>query len=762
MSKKKERTTLGKWTRRAFIGTAGLLGTGLVVGVGGYVHMGKKVKEFTGSGMGDGNSLNAWIRISPDNKITLALARAEMGQGVYTSMAQLIAEELEVDINDISVIHPQPESPYANTFLVTQSAPNAFEGYKGMERLYAFIPVIATGGSTTIRDGWTNLRMAGATAREMLKQAAADKWEIDVTDCVAENAVVTNSKNKEKLTYGQLAEAAAEIDLDNLPTLKQRKDYKLIGKPIQRLDLLPKVNGTAEYGIDVRLDNMLYAAVRHPRSIGGNITSITNEEAILKMRGVKKVVITPIGIAAVVADNSWRAMQAAQKLETQEDAEYYNIDTDGLRSEMLRILDEVAIATPLDKGAVDKNIQEGIENDPENVIDVMYEVPYLAHATMEPINCTMLIKDGKCEVYTGHQAPSVVHSKTKEATEIPMEDIKVNITYLGGGFGRRAEPDMINIAAAVAKSMEGTPVQTLFSREEDMKNDMYRPMAICKMKAKISESGKLTTMDSKLVSQSVGQSSTSRIMPAMAPAPEADPSTVEGLIDLPYTIPNQRTRIGHISLPIQVGYWRSVGYSQNAFFAESFIDECAHKAGADPLDFRMDMIQDKPRFFAVLNKVGELSNWKSDLPEGRYRGVSLVESFGSIVGQVAEITKLSDTEFKIDNFYCVIDCGNIVNPDTIEAQMEGGINFGLSAALYGEITWKNGAVVQTNFNDYEMITLRNAPEITTFIMDVDAYPGGVGEPGTPPAAPALCNAIFAATGTRVRSLPLSKHGFSFV
>ena len=747
-----------KWTRRAFIATGGLLGTGLVVGIGGYAYISRAVKKYSGKGMGDGESLNAWIRIAPDNTITMAVPRAEMGQGVYTSLPQMIAEELEVEMSKIKVIHPQPEPPYSNTYLLTQESSNAFKGYNLMEKVYAFMPIVGTGGSTSIADGWYNMRYAGATAREMLIKAAADQWGVSTSDCYAENGQVVNRKSMERLNYGDLTEAASTIKLKDLPELKKRSDFKIIGKSVQRLDIPPKVDGSAMFGIDARPEGMLYAAIKHPSTIGGKITAVKNEDEILAINGVQKVIITEFGAAAVIANNTWAADTGTKFIEVEEEVLHGDISTVKISAEMREILESEPIATPVNSGDVDAIFEES----GGKVIEGTYEVPYLAHATMEPMNCTVLMKDGKCESWVGHQATSVVQNLLSEVTGIPKSDVTVNITYLGGGFGRRAEPDFIRIAAAVAREMEGTPIQTIFTREEDMKNDMYRPAALCRFKAKVNDSGSIDAWDNKLVLQSVSNSAMSRIMPSMAVAPAKDEATTEGVIHLPYEMSNMRVSFGDISLPIQTGFWRSVGNSQNTFFSESFMDECAHAVGQDPYLFRKSKMKGHPRFEAVLDKVAEISNWNEPLPDGKFRGIAIAKSFGSIVAEVAEITKKGEKEFSIDNYYCAIDCGNCINPDTVEAQVEGGMIFGLTAALYGEITWENGAVVQSNFPDYEMIRMAVNPRVQVHIMDLDEAPGGVGEPGTPPAAPALANALFAATGERIRTLPLTKAGYKFV
>lgn len=759
MSKnKKERSTAAKWTRRAFIGLGGLMGVGLIAGVGGFMYMKQAVRRYSGAGMGKGNSLNAWIRIAPDNTITLAVPRAEMGQGVYTSLPQLIAEELEVDMSMIKVIHPQPESPYSNTYVLTQEAPNIFKTYTVMETMYSFMPVIATGGSTSITDGWNNMRYAGATAREALIRAAAKRWDVQASDCYAEKGHIINRKNDERLKYGDLAEEAAGIEIKELPKLKEKKDYKIIGKPVQRIDIPEKVTGDAIFGLDVRLDDMLYAAVRHPGTIGGKISSIKNEDDILKKKGVKKVFVSEYGVAIVIADNTWRAINAARAIKTEEDNANADISTASLQAEMDRKLEEDPIEIRVNEGdALGELDKEG-----GKVVEGKYDVPYLAHATMEPMNATVLVKDGKCEAWLGHQAISVVHNLLNESTGVDKKNIKINTTYLGGGFGRRAEPDFVRFAGSAAKEMPGVPVQTVFSREEDMQNDTYRPMATCQFKAKVNNEGEITAFNSMSVLQSCAHNAAMRIFPAMASAPEDDGTTVEGIEDLPYVMKNKRVAFGNMELPIQIGYWRSVGYSQNSFFAESFIDECAHAAGKDPYQFRKSKLGKHPRYAAVLDKAAEMSAWSTPLGDNKFRGMALVKSFGSIVAEVAEITKLGDKEFKIDNYYCAIDCGNYVNPSIIEAQIRGGVIYGLTAALYGEITWSDGSVDQMNFPQYEMVRMDVCPKIEVHIMEVDEYPGGVGEPGTPPAAPALTNAIFAATGERLRRLPLVKSGYKFV
>lgn len=752
MAKKKN-----KWTRRAFIATGTILGGGLVAGVGGLMHVNSKIEQYSHIGMGDGNSLNAWIRIAPDNTVTLAIPRAEMGQGVYTSLPMLIAEELEVPMSSINVVHPQPDSPYANTFMLTRKPRDVYGSLTIMEKIYSYLPIIGTGGSTSISDAYDPLRMAGATAREMLIQAAAAKWGVSKSDCYAKDAFVINKSNNEKLSYGELAQAASTITINDLPELKPQKDFKILGKPVQRLDIPEKVTGAAEFGIDVRKEGMLFAVIRHATYHDGQVTAIKNKDEILAMKGVKNVLILPEGYGAVVvADNTYRAKNAALSLKLEETGDK-TLSTEKINGMLEDVIENGMIATPLEKGDVDAALASS-----DNLVEAKYLVPYLAHATMEPMNCTVLVQDDRAEIWVGHQATSVVQTTVNQVTDIPKENIRTNITYLGGGFGRRAEVDNVKMATYVANEMRGTPIQLVYTREEDMRHEMYRPTVASNFKASVSKDGVIEAWENKIALQSVGYSSIMRILPSMADSPANDDSSSEGAANLPYAMENAKVAFGQVELPIQVGNWRSVGSSQNAYFTESFIDELANSISMDPYEFRRKQLSDQPRFRAVLDKVAEMSNWKTPLPEGKFRGIALHKSFGSIVGEVAEISKVGEKDFKIDKYYCVIDCGRIVNPDTVEAQMQSGMIYGLTAALYGEITFKNGEVEQYNFPQYEMVRMNVAPLMEVHIMEVDEYPGGVGEPATPPAAPALTNAIFAATGERIRQLPLSKHGYSFV
>lgn len=738
--------------RRAFLVTGGVIGGGLLVGVGGLSYVNNKIKEYSGIGMGDGHSLNAFIRIAPDNTVTLAVSKIEMGQGAYTSIPQLIAEELEIDLSKVKVVHPQAEGPYANLFMAENSPRNISEGLTMMQKVFALVPNIVTGGSTTIRDEYDYQRMIGAMAREMLISAAAKEWNVSPEDCFASKGAVFKKEGDEWKTYGDLASAAVNEVAPEQPKLKAKKDFKIIGQSINRIDIPEKINGSATFGLDVRLPGMKYAVIRHSSLVNGKISSILNEDDVRAMSGVESVVTIEEGIA-VVASSTWHARNAAMALKVEEKpCETGYIDA-------ISSLKEAMQGNPSkvweDEGEIDKVIAGA-----SKVIEAEYEVPYLAHACMEPMNCTVLYDGDKAEAWTGNQSSSFVVNGVSEGTGVSKDNIKTNITYLGGGFGRRGETDFVLEASKVAKNFPGTPIQMVYTREEDMKNDYYRPAVISQIKAAFSND-EVLGWKKKIGTQGALAQLFKRNVPLMPMNPEDDPSSTEGMRELPYKMDAAYTDLTTIDLPMNVGTWRSVGHSQNAFFSESFMDECAAELDQDSYEIRHRMLKDSPRHLAVLEKVAQISSWNKSPIEGISRGIALHESFGSIVGEVVEIS-LEGKRLKVDKVYCVIDCGNVVNPRIIESQMQSGIAYGLTAALYGEISLKDGKIIQNNFPNYEMVKMKTMPEVFVAIIDSDEYPGGVGEPSTPPIAPALTNAIFAATGERIRSLPLSKHGYKFV
>ncbi len=753
----KERTRKQKITRRAFIISGSIIGGGFALGLGGSLYSNARKRSFTGRGFEEGEALNPFIFIKPDNTIQLAIARAEMGQGVLTALAMLTAEELEVSLDQIEVIHPQVESPYANINLATNyQRTSSSTGFHFMEKVAYVLPYIATGGSTSVRDGYEHYRQLGASAKAMLIKAAAKKWGTEAQSLKAASGfVISDSGNR--ISYGELASLAAQEKPVDKPALKAKADLKILGKNQQRIDLKEKVNGTATFGIDVRVPDMLFAAVKHSPVVGATVLGINNEADITALRGVKKVMYWPGG-AAVIADNTWRAQQAANQLDLQ-------LDTGGnesLSTEEIRKGLKERLSGEIDhikdkRGNVDEAFQEA-----SFLVEAEYEVPFLAHATMEPLNCTILVKDGRAKVWVGHQAPFLVSMAVAKEADVSKSDVEIDIKYLGGGFGRRAENDFIAEAARIAKSMEGTPVQMVWSREEDTRNDTYRPMVLSRFRAAVHEQGMVQAIENHIAMQSVLRSSIGRNFPLMTPPESQDTTAPEGAAHLAYAFERKRIGYSFVESPMRLGFWRSVGHSYNAFFIESFIDEMAFAINKNGYWLRHRLLRTRPRQLKVLETAIQMSQWTERLPEGKAKGIAFHESFGSIVVQVVEVTVNADKEYSVDKVYCVIDCGKYVNPDTIYAQMQSGIVYALTAAAYGKITVKDGQIEQSNFPDYDMIRLKHMPEVISYIMENDEDPGGVGEPATPPLAPALCNAIFAATGDRIRSLPLSKHGYKLV
>jgi len=760
MTHKKEKTTLQKWSRRAFIGVGGLAGAGLVVGVGGYAWLTKNARRFSGKGFAVGdNILNAWVSIAPNNQITIAVPRAEMGQGVYTAVPMMIAEELNLtDLKLVKIFHPQPEPAYTGTYPQTHQLKASDGSLTFMEKVMHAVPTVATGGSSTIFDGWYQMRHAGAVALNMLKKAAAKRWDIDENDLIAEDGFISNTRNNEKFTYGELAEESKSFKVDKAPPLKAKKDRKLMGTSPQRFDIPEKVNGKAIYGIDVRKENLLFGATKLASFQDGVVESISNQDEIENMKGVKKVVMLEKGKGVVViADNSWRAQNAANALELKETGNN-KFSTEEAERQASDILENNKILANIrTKGNAAK-----ILDDAEAIVEATYQLPYLAHACMEPQNATVLGKDGKADIWVGTQTPGVAQEAVAKATGLSKSDVTVNVTYLGGGFGRRLEGDFASYAAQAANAVPDTPVQVLFSREECMKNDVYRPYSKAYMRAKLKDDG-IEAFEYRLAIESASEKALMRLKPILAPEPQEDQTSMgEGFSDQAYQYDNELLALGeNMDTPVELGFWRSVGYSQGGFYYESFIDECAHAAGKDPLKFRKQILSESPRYIKVLDKVAEMSNWYNPA-EGRYLGLSIHKAFFTIVAEVVELSKVSEKEFKLNKVYAVVDCGQYVHPGIIKSNIRGGINFGLTATLHGEVTFKNGVVEQTNFPTYDMIRLDVAPEIDVHIMENDEFPGGIGEPSVPPIFAAVTNAIFAATGDRVRSLPLAKHGYKFV
>jgi isoquinoline 1-oxidoreductase beta subunit len=663
---------------------------------------------------------NAFIRIGTDEIVTLIVNKSEMGQGVYTSLPMLVAEELEVDWSKIR-IEPAPVDPaYNHTQWDTQG----------------------TGGSTSVWSEWERLRKAGATARAMLVKAAADIWKVSPASCRAEKGYVIHNPTQRKISYGKLVEKASQMEPPKGVPLKEPKDFKIIGKPRRRLDTPEKTNGKAIFGIDAKVPGMLTAVVARPPVFGGRVRSINADKA-KAVPGVKGVVRIDSGVA-VIADGFWSANKGRDALEVVwDEGPLATLSTSGMREQYMNL-----VKTP---GAVarKKGNPESALSKAARQLKVEYEVPYLAHACMEPLNCLVDLRSDSCEIWTGTQFQTVDRNSAASVVGLKPEQVKIHTTFLGGGFGRRANPhsDFVTEAARVAKAVK-KPVKVIWTREDDMKGGYYRPMWYDQIAAGLDEKGNLIAWQHTIVGQSILSGT------PFDPKGDVDPASVEGAKEIPYEIPNILVDLHSPKIGVPVQWWRSVGHSHTAFVVESFIDEVVHAVAQDPYEYRRKLLVKHPRHDGVLKLAAEKAGWGKPLPKGHGRGIAVHESFGSFVAQVAEVSVNPTGEVRVHKVVCAIDCGRIVNPDTIKAQMESGIVFGLSAVLHGEITFQNGRVKQSNFHDYPILRMNEMPAVEVYIVPSEEKSGGVGEPGVPPIAPAVCNAIFAVTGERIRRLPI--------
>lgn len=751
---------LNLMTRRKFLIAGGMVGGGLAVA---YAFGGNGTPDKAPyAAMADDNeyTLNAWVKIGKDGTINVAISQAEMGQGIYTALCMLVAEELEVDVSAITPEQAPIDAVYANFTAIKDSLPfsdghhrgEATAGAWAMEKVAGLLGLQATGGSTSVRNFWMPMQQAGAAARQMLISAAATQWNVPASECFAEGGAIKHRTSAKSANYGELAEAASLLEIPQQPPLKAKSERKVIGKSQKRLDIPAKVTGEAGFGIDVRVPNMAFAAIKISPVFGGTVKE-WDEQAITQMPGVIKAVKLENAVA-VIADSFWRAKQAVDALPvTFDDGENKTVTSEGIFAEFSNQLKNEEGRTYAEDGDIETALSNATD-----IISADYKVPFLAHACMEPMNCTAVVQDNSVEVWIPNQSATLTSWFAEKAADVPAENVTVHNTYLGGGFGRRIEPDCLTMTVQIAKTLKGRPVQLIWTRENDTQHDAYRPAALSKFQGVLGQDGAIDSWHHRIASPSATRSFMGRLLP-IAAADMPDNTTSEGAADLPYHFPHKLMQ--HIPVPtaVPVGYWRSVGHSYNAFFTECFMDEMANKAKADPIQFRLKHLQNHADFEAVLNRLSRESKWSDPLPKGRTRGVALHESFGTIVGQVAEISVSEDKEITIHKVTCVVDCGEVLNPDGVAAQMEGGIVFGLSAALYGEITIQNGSVEQENFPDYDMVRLANCPEINVVLAPSGRPLGGIGEPGTPPIAPAVANAIFAATGERIRELPLSKSGY---
>ena len=734
-------------TRRTFmIGTAAIAG-GVAIG---YWKYKQPITNPLLRDLSDGEAaLTPFVLINQDG-ISIIAPRAEMGQGVHTTLAALVAEELDVSLASVRIIHGPASSAYFNAAVMEDMVSIAqTDDGRLAETLRALTEVPAkffgmqiTGGSSSIADAYEKMRMAGAAAREVLLLAAAQQLQVPVTLLKTKKGRVVGVDG-ESLTYQDLAIAAANIDLPSEPGLKPQSEWKLLGKSQQRIDLVPKSTGTALFGIDVELAGMLFASIRVNPRLGAAMRGFDASDA-KQMAGVIKIFEVDNG-AAVIASNTWYAFKAVNAIKFDwADADYPLQTESHFRAVAESFNEELQDSRLRDDGDVESALQG------KQVVEGEYRVPYLAHAALEPMNATVWLRDGMLDVWAGTQIPTQAVKEAIAITGLEENKISIHTTLMGGSFGRRLEMDFIIQAIKIAKNMEGSPIKLTWTREEDTTHDSYRPMAMARFKALVTDSGP-NAIDLQLAAPSVSESQMGRLG---ITAPGPDVAIVQAAWDQPYTVPNYRVTGYRTPNAFPVSSWRSVGASQNGFFHESMMDEIAHAAGLDPLQLRLDLIQHEPSR-KVLEAVAEMSNWGLMLPEGHGLGVAFCLSFGVPAAEVVEIA-IIDEKVKIIKVYAAVDVGTALDPRNIEAQVSGGINFGLAAAMMGEITIEDGEVQQTNFHMFNSIRINQAPDIEVRVLENGSRIRGIGEPGTPPAAPALANAIFAATGKRIRELPLNK------
>lgn len=751
-------------TRRKFIlGTLGITGA-LVIG---WSLMPPRQRLTTAQPLptDEGEvAFNGWVKIARDGTVTVTLAKSEMGQGVVTSLCMLLAEELDADWSRVRW-QPSPiDRIYNNIASVVDGLPVhpdtdnlAVDAVKWLTaKTMREIGVMMTGGSSSVKDLWWPMRRAGAAAREMLVAAAAAQWGIASADCQTENGEVIAPDGR-RLGYGALAAAAAQQPLPRDPPLKAPERFKRIGQPTRRLDTPGKIDGSARFGIDALPQGLLYASVRLCPTLGGRAQRHDDAPA-RALRGVKAVAaVEPLrggtGGVAVIADHPWRAKQAADRLDVTWDhgalADFSSAPA------MQRLADATRNERGFaffETGEVDTALAGAAKR-----IEAEYRAPWLAHAAMEPINCTVLFEGNKATVWVSTQVPGLARAAAAEALGLPDEAVTVHVLMLGGGFGRRLEVDFIAQAAAIAKAVPGQPVQTMWSREQDTRHDLYRPACVAHFQAGFDTGQRLVAWKNTSAGQAIVPQVLKRAFGLPGGGP--DKTTSEGAFDQAYEWPAARIAHVHVDLPLQVGFWRSVGHSHQAFFKEGFIDECAHAAGVDPLAFRESLLRQHPKQLAVLQAAAKASGWGTPSPPApdgarTARGIALHDSFGSSVAQVAEVSLGPDKAIRVHRVWCAIDCGFAVNPAGIRQQLEGGVVFGLSAALHGGVDIVDGQVQQSNFHDQPILRLNESPRVECVILPGNGHPEGVGEPGVPPIAPAVANALFALTGQRLRSLPL--------
>jgi isoquinoline 1-oxidoreductase beta subunit len=706
-------TTRTHVTRREFLETASVVGAGLVIGF--HLPPGPRAPVVPAGPFAP----NAWLRIGPDESVLVVVDRSEMGQGIATALPMLVAEELEADWSKVRIEFAPADKAYINPLF-------------GMQ---------GTGGSTSVRAAWMPLRKAGAAAREMLIAAAAQTWGVDRSTCHAAQGAVIHGPSKRRLTYGGLVAKAATLPVPQDVPLKDPKDWKLIGGSVRRLDTPPKVDGSAQFGIDVRVPGMLVAVVARCPVFGGKVAKFDATKA-KAVPGVRQVVQISSGVA-VVATGYWPAKRGRDALEiTWDEGPNAQATSAGISQLLHQQADKPGAVARHDGDAAAALAAAATK------IEATYELPFLAHATMEPMNCTAHVRADGVDIWAPTQFQTGAAGMGAGIGGVPLDKVKVHTTYLGGGFGRRFELDFIQEALETSKAA-GAPVKVVWSREDDIQHDVYRPACVHRLRAGVDGGGTLVAWTHRIVAPSI----MARVFPGMV-KDGLDGEAVEGGVGMPYAIPNVHVDYLMPDTGVPVGFWRSVNNTFNGFAVESFVDELAAAAKQDPYQFRRALLAKAPRHLGALELAATKAGWGTPLREGRARGIAVFKSFESYVAQVAEVSVNTDGAVRVHRVVCAVDCGHVVNPNTVEAQISGAMVYGLTAALWGEITIDKGRAQQGNFDSYRMLRMADMPAVEVHIVPSTEAPGGVGEPGTPPIAPAVCNAIFALTGKRIRKLPI--------
>lgn len=727
-------------SRRRFLFTSALVGGGVLIGYS-ATRPSKHRRANAELAKEGEHYVSSFLKIDPDNRVTVYVPHSEMGQGVHTSLPMMAADEMDAAWELVDVEQAPAIDLFANGDLIKGFAgefgvPNFLMGLVNVSavKIAEIMNLQTTGGSSSVRyTGEAAMRTAGAAARQLLIECAAARWEVATDECTAQLSHVHHNASGRSLSYGELAADAALLELPENPVLKDPSQFTIMGKAISRVDIPAKVDGSAMYGLDAQSDDMLYAAIRFAPVFGTKLVSVDAGD-VLSRRGVKRIVELEDSVA-VVADSYWRAKEALKLV----NSEFETSDADSTSSADIFVAFDQSLADSNGSKDLEEGDAEAALESADDVIEGNYRVPYLAHAAMEPMNCTVYIHDDIAEVWTSTQDALGIKGRVASIAGVSENDAIFHHTYLGGGFGRRLpfNWNVIDHATLIAKEFD-VPVKTVLSREDDMQQDYYRPAVASNFKAAFDAAGNVQAWHNRFTG----------------------PIQTPGASHIPYAIANKSIRVVDGDTHVPIAAWRSVDHSQQTFFTESFVDEVAHRSGKNPYQFRMELLQDHPRHRKVLEVAAEAAGYGQNLPAGHALGIAVQESFGSIVAEVAEVSLDDDRQPVVHKVTCAIDCGWAVNPDTVEAQVESGIVYGLTAAMYGEITIENGRVAQNNFPDYEMLRMAQMPEVEVHIVESGEALGGLGEPSTPPIAAAVTNAIYILTGQRVRELPIKNTDFS--